>query len=93
VMDTGTVRAGEREARGLGRLVAVIVATGMATSVFRAAQTTITLAVIAAGVLALTTRLARWRIRERRADRADAEAATAARAAYAARSRQIREVA
>ncbi len=92
MMDIGTVRAGEREARVLGRLVAVIVATGMATSVFPAAKTTIILAVIAAGVLALAARLARWRIRERRADRADAEAAAAARAAYAARSRQTREV-
>jgi predicted lipid-binding transport protein (Tim44 family) len=91
-MDTGTIRAGQREARVLGGLVAVIVATGLAGSLFPAAKTTIT-AVIAVGVLALVARLSWWRVRERRADSADAVAAAAARAAYAARSRQFREVA
>jgi predicted lipid-binding transport protein (Tim44 family) len=92
-MDTGTVQAGEREAHALGGLVAVIVATGLAGSLFPAVKTTIIVAVIALGVLALAGRLTWWRIRERRADRADAVAAAAARAAYTARSQQIREVA
>jgi predicted lipid-binding transport protein (Tim44 family) len=75
----------ETEARTLAGVIAVITGTGLAGSVFPAAESAITIAVVVAAVLALAARLIWWRFREYRADRADALAAAAARTAYESR--------
>jgi predicted lipid-binding transport protein (Tim44 family) len=83
--------ATQSEARVLGGLLAIVAGTGLAGSLFPAAETAITATVAALAVLALAARITWWRIREYRADRADARAAAAARAAYAAHHRRAVE--
>jgi predicted lipid-binding transport protein (Tim44 family) len=77
----------ETDARTLAGIIAVITGTGVAASVFPAAESAITSAVVVAAVLTLAARVIWWRFREYRADRADAIAAAAARAAYESRCR------
>lgn len=79
-MDTST----SNELRVLIGVVTGVFGTGLAGSLFPAAETTIITAVVVVAVVGLVARILWWRVGEYRADRA-AVAAAAARAAYIAR--------
>jgi S-DNA-T family DNA segregation ATPase FtsK/SpoIIIE len=85
VMSIDQQREDVRGARLLGGLLAVVVATGVAGSLFSAARVAIAVGVLAVAAFVGAVRLLCWRLRECRADRAGAVAAAAARAAHAAR--------
>jgi hypothetical protein len=84
-----SIRAGQREARVLGALIALIAGTGVAGSLFPDQITTITCAVAGIAVLGLAARLACWRLRVWRGDPAEAVAADAARVAYESGRRDL----
>jgi hypothetical protein len=83
------IRAGQREVRVLGALVALIAGTGVAGSMFPDQETTISCTVAVIAMLGLATRLDWWRLREWRRYRADTVAAYAARVALESRRRDL----
>jgi hypothetical protein len=83
------IRTGQREARVLGALIALIAGTGVAGSLFPDQEATITCTVAVITVLGLAARLACWRLREWRRDRRDQIAASGARVAYESRRRDL----
>jgi hypothetical protein len=83
------IRAGQREARVLGALMALIAGTGVAGTLFPDQKATITCTVAGIAVFGLAARLGYWRLREWRRDRADRIAATAARTAIACRRGEL----
>jgi hypothetical protein len=83
------IRAGQREARVLGALIALIAGTGVAGSLFPDQKATITCTVAVIAVLGLAARLAWWRLREWRRDRKDRIAAPSARVAYESRRHDL----